>query len=115
LKRTQVVKKIELKNSVTQLEKSRKSLTNRMDQVENTIRGLKDEYRLLDNIKKNINFLKRNMEEIWDTMNRLNFQIIGIDEVEESKVNGVNHRKKKNPKLRKNILIQIQEAHGNIK
>lgn len=47
-------------------------------------------------------------------MNSLNFQIIGKDEVEESKVNGINHRRKI-PQIQEIRTHTKQETHMNSK
>lgn len=50
------------------------------------------------------NFLTQNMQEIWDTMKRLNLRIIGIKEGEETQLKG-----------QENIFSKIKEYFSNLK
>lgn len=50
------------------------------------------------------NFLTQNMQEIWDTMKRLNLRIIRIKEGEETQLKG-----------QENIFSKIKEYFSNLK
>ena len=112
--------KKEIKPSSSQQKRARESLGNRMDEAENRIVTLHDNVEEMKSTSKHYeNFKKiqvRNNQGMWDTMKRPKLHIIGIEEIEASQDNCVDHIfdkiiEENFPKLKKDITLQIQEAH----
>lgn len=84
LKKIKARMKMELRNPIIQLEDSRESLTSIMNQTEARMSGHVDKVEDLDQIKnmRKLKTQERNIEEMWDSIKKLNFQTIVIDEGE---------------------------------
>ena len=91
-----------------------------MDETENRIVTLHDNVEEMKSTSKHYENFKKtqawNNQDIWDTMKRPKLHIIGIEGKEESQDNAMdqifNRIIEENfPKLKKDITIQIQEAH----
>jgi len=96
------------------------SITNRIQEIEKGISGAEDSIEIIDTmIKDNVKqkkLLVQNIQEIQDSMRRLNLRIIGIGESEDSQLKGpINIFKKiiegNFPNLKKEMPINIQEAY----
>jgi hypothetical protein len=64
-------------------------ITNRIQELEERIPGIEDEVEEI--VKENVKskkFLTQNIQKIWDTMKRYNLRIIGLEEGEESLLQG---------------------------
>lgn len=90
--------KMELRNPIIQLEDSRESLTSIMNQTEARMSGHVHKVEDLDQIKnmRKLKTQERNIEEMWDSIKKLNFQTIVIDEGEQLQVNGIDQIFSKN-------------------
>lgn len=90
--------KMELRNPIIQLEDSRESLTSIMNQTEARMSGHVDKVEDLDQIKnmRKLKTQERNIKEMWDSIKKLNFQTIVIDEGEKLQVNGIDQIFSKN-------------------
>lgn len=85
LKKTKTETKQEMKNLECQTQTSEVSLTKRM---EKRTLGIEE---MDTSVKENVKCQKlqaRNLQELWDTMERSNLRIIGIEEGEETQVKG---------------------------
>jgi uncharacterized coiled-coil protein SlyX len=96
------------------------SITNRIQEIEERISGAEDTIQKIDTkVKenaKNKKLLTQNVQEIQDTMKRPNLRIMGIKENKESQLKGpgniFNKIIEENfPNLRKEMLLNIQEAY----
>ena len=96
------------------------SLTNRTQEIEERISGAEDTIENIDTtVRDNAKckkLLTQNIQEIQDTMRRLNQRIIGIEESEDSQLketisifNKIIEEKFSN--LKKEMLMNIQEAY----
>lgn len=81
-----------VKRELNQLEKSRDALTSRMNQIEDRTLGPEDQVEEPDHTSREYEtyMAEWGMQEIWNTVRKLSLQIIGMDEVEEFQVNGIN-------------------------
>ena len=64
------------------------SITNRMQEIELRISGAQDTIENIEKQRKCKNLLNQSIEEIQDTMRRLNLRVIGIEESEDSQLKG---------------------------
>ena len=112
--------KKEIKHSPSQQNRARESLGNRMDEAENRIVTLHDNVEEMKSTSKHYeNFKKiqaRNNQGMWNTMKRPKLHIIDIEEIEASQDNCMDQIfdkiiEENFPKLKKDITLQIQEAH----
>ena len=72
---------------------------------------------LITEQNKSNKFLTQNIQEIWDTVKRLNRRIIGVEEGEDLQLKGpeniFNKITKENfPNCKKDIPMKVQEAYG---
>jgi len=97
-----------------------RSITNRIQEIEERISGAEDIIENIDTtIKENVKhkkLLTQNIQEIQDTMRRSHLRIIGIEESEDSQLKGpvniFNKIIEENfPNLKKEMPINIQEAY----
>jgi archaeosine-15-forming tRNA-guanine transglycosylase len=97
------------------------SITNIIQEMEERISGAEDSIENMETIKENAKFrriLIQNTQEIQDTVRRPNLRIIGKDENEDFQLKGpvniFNKIIKENiPKLKEEMLMNIQEAYRN--
>jgi hypothetical protein len=87
IKKSQRLTTLEMENI-----RKRSGVTNRIQEKKERISGMEDTIKY-DNIKvkgntKCTRFLKKNIKEIQDTMERPNVIIIGIEEIENSQCKG---------------------------
>jgi uncharacterized coiled-coil protein SlyX len=68
------------------------SITNRIQEIEERILGAEDTIEDIDKtVRENAKckeFLTQNIQEIWNTMERPNLRIIGIEESKDSQLKG---------------------------
>lgn len=117
LARTQDEMKMDWKSPIIQPEKSKETLTSRMNQAGDRLSGLEDKVQDLDKIRKEYEKEKtikeRNIQKTQNTMKRQNLQITGIVG-EGSQVNGIDQiftkiRKESFQNPKKDAPLQIQE------
>jgi uncharacterized coiled-coil protein SlyX len=96
------------------------SITNRIQKIEKRISGSEDTIEKIDTtVKENVKskkVLTQNIQEIQDTMRRLNLRVIGIEDSEDSQLQGqVNIFKKiieeNFPKIKKEMTMNMKEAY----
>ncbi|KAL6084830.1 hypothetical protein STEG23_032879 [Scotinomys teguina] len=93
------------------------SITNRIQEMKDRISSVEDT--IDSTVKENTKtkkVIKQNVQEIWDTMERSNIRIIGIEEGEEYQLKGTENIFNKIieenfPNLKKEPPIKIQEAY----
>ena len=83
---------LEMENLVKRTGTINSSITSTIQETEERISGIEDEINetgtsVKDNVKSK-KFLAQNIQEIWNTMKRQNVRIIGIEEGEESQLQG---------------------------
>ena len=120
IKKTQNEKTLELENLEKRSGTTKVSITNRIQEMEERISGAEDTLAEIDtSLKEKVKsekFQSQNIQEIKDAMKRQNLRIIGIDEKEDSRLQGPENIFKKIieenfPNLKKEMSINIQEAY----
>ncbi|KAL6067280.1 hypothetical protein STEG23_006118 [Scotinomys teguina] len=110
---------LEMENLSKQTGTTGASITNRVEEIEERISGIKDMIEEIDlSVKENTKAKKvitQNVQEIWDTMKRPNLRIIRIEEGEEYQFKGTENIFNKIieenfPNLKKKMPMKIQEA-----
>jgi hypothetical protein len=90
IKKSQMVTTLDIENLEKRSGVINASITNRIQEIEETISGTEDTIENIDTrVKENAKcekFLSQNIQEIQDTMRRPNLRIIGIEESEDSQL-----------------------------
>ncbi|KAL6046108.1 hypothetical protein STEG23_023652 [Scotinomys teguina] len=120
IKKTQTEGRLERENLTKQTGTTDKSITNRMQEMEQRISDAEDTIEKIDSsVKENTKAKKvitQNIQEIWDTMKRPNLRIIGIEEGEEYHLKGIENifskiMEENLSNLKKELPMQIQETY----
>jgi hypothetical protein len=120
IKKTQTEEILEMEDLGKRTETTDASITNKIKEMEKIISYVEDTIEEFDtSVKENVNskkFLTQNIQEICHTMRRPNLRILGMEEGEESQLQGpeniLNKIIKENfPNLKKEMPINIQETY----
>ena len=92
IKKAQTEGTLEMDNLGKRTKTTDASITQRIQEMEERISGVEDRIEEIDiSVNENVkakNFLTQNIQRIWDTMQRPNLRITGIEEGEESQLQG---------------------------